>query len=743
MTKRKSKRSFVRESTSKPSSTRKHVICDCNICQGAEVDPRTKESHMKKREISRVFTDRTPERPSEIGTSRSHITNDPIIPMEMDEMEISYDSEDEQYDSRDKQKFNFLAKKTSKSKRKFNIDPFVLIEHLLSDHEDDDQEVEDDDVASIEDDDLEQNVNFDAPESGYGDDDSDTPNINIDQGFAWIVYWILKYQERYRLSDVATNLLIKFIRYLLISYDKNTYSTFPTSLYMARKLFGIGDQIIKYATCPTCCKLYSVNKLPTDKPSHCSFQNFPNHPMANYRSPCGAVITKQVPTNQGIIYRPALIFPIVNIKCQLQRLYNKKGFEESCRKWAARPNNDHELSDIYDGRIWKEFKDPNEDRLFFRHDVSDSNLGIMLNLDWFQPFDNSQHSVGVIYGVICNLPRSERFKTSNTITLAVIPGPGEPKLHKLNHYLAPIIDQFIELWKGIDISTNETSSKHIRAAIICCACDIPAARKLCGLISARAACHLCEKVANFDDRNQSNFGGFDDMNQWFVKRDADEIRNNAYIWKECNTEDARKNHVSETFVRWSEIYRLPYFDPTKFLIVDPMHCLFLGIAKWIVTRLWIEENRLTTKHLEIMQERVNKIKVPSDIGRIPNKIETGDGFSGFTANQWKTFILIYATTITWNLLKDEDRKILSYFVRACNILVCRIISKSGLNEAYQCLLSMVKLVEKQYGQKKITPNMHLCLHICECALDYGPLYSFWCYSFERMNGLLGNININI
>src|SRR4051794_25539123 len=71
MTKRKSKRSFIRESMSKPSSTRKHVICDCNIYQDAEIDPCTKESHMKKREISRVFTDRTPERPSEIGTSQS------------------------------------------------------------------------------------------------------------------------------------------------------------------------------------------------------------------------------------------------------------------------------------------------------------------------------------------------------------------------------------------------------------------------------------------------------------------------------------------------------------------------------------------------------------------------------------------------------------------------------------------------------------------------------------------------
>src|SRR6185437_9942012 len=104
---------------------------------------------MKKREISRIFTNRTPKRPSEIGTSRSHISNDPIIPMEMDKMEISYDSGDEQYDFRDKQKFN--------------IDLFVLIEHLLSVHEDDDQEVEDDDVASIKDDDLKQNVNFDIP----------------------------------------------------------------------------------------------------------------------------------------------------------------------------------------------------------------------------------------------------------------------------------------------------------------------------------------------------------------------------------------------------------------------------------------------------------------------------------------------------------------------------------------------------------------------------------------------------
>ncbi|CAB4431577.1 unnamed protein product [Rhizophagus irregularis] len=155
-----------------------------------------------------------------------------------------------------------------------------------------------------------------------------------------------------------------------------------------------------------------------------------------------------------------------------------------------------------------------------------------------------------------------------------------------------------------------------------------------------------------------------------------------------------------------------------------MHCLFLGIAKWIVTRLWIEEKKLTSENLSLMQERANKIQLPADIGRIPSRIATGDGFFGFTADQWKNFILIYATSIIWDLLKESDRRILANFVRACNILE----------------------IEKEYGPKKISPNLHLCLHICECSLDYGPLYAFWCYSMERMNGLLGsfhNSNRNI
>ena len=33
-------------------------------------------------------------------------------------------------------------------------------------------------------------------------------------------------------------------------------------------------------------------------------------------------------------------------------------------------------------------------------------------------------------------------------------------------------------------------------------------------------------------------------------------------------------------------------------------------------------------------------------------------------------------------------------------------------------------------------------HLKECVLDYGPVYSFWLFSFERLNGILGSYHTN-
>ncbi|HMK58015.1 MAG TPA: hypothetical protein VK462_03090, partial [Nitrososphaeraceae archaeon] len=105
------------------------------------------------------------------------------------------------------------------------------------------------------------------------------------------------------------------------------------------------------------------------------------------------------------------------------------------------------LTDIYDGQVWRTLKESSEESSenFFRKEVADSHLGLILNLDWFQPYDGIVYSIGVIYTAICNLLHDIRYRRENLLTLGILSGLNEISLHKINHYLIPIIDELESL----------------------------------------------------------------------------------------------------------------------------------------------------------------------------------------------------------------------------------------------------------------------------------------------------------
>ena len=47
-----------------------------------------------------------------------------------------------------------------------------------------------------------------------------------------------------------------------------------------------------------------------------------------------------------------------------------------------------------------------------------------------------------------------------------------------------------------------------------------------------------------------------------------------------------------------------------------------------------------------------------------------------------------------------------------------------------------------YGKESCTMNLHLHCHLKECVEDYGPVYAFWLFAFERMNGIMGSFHTN-
>ncbi len=102
-------------------------------------------------------------------------------------------------------------------------------------------------------------------------------------------------------------------------------------------------------------------------------------------------------------------------------------------------------------------------------------------LEWFQPFERIQYSVGVIDVVIQNLPRSVRFKPENIIIVATIPGPKEPTCDDLNSYLECMVNDLLKLWEGVQLQTPSSilPSRTIRAVLGYISSDIPATRKIC------------------------------------------------------------------------------------------------------------------------------------------------------------------------------------------------------------------------------------------------------------------------
>ena len=103
-----------------------------------------------------------------------------------------------------------------------------------------------------------------------------------------------------------------------------------------------------------------------------------------------------------------------------------------------------------------------------------------------------------------------------------------------------------------------------------------------------------------------------------------------------------------------------------------MHNLFLGTAKHVMS-LWKDREIIKKEHFTIIQDRVDNLNVPMDIGRIPSKIESA--MAGLTADQWKNWTCIFSLYILHDILPRDHLHCWWLFVQACYIVCQPIISK--------------------------------------------------------------------
>jgi hypothetical protein len=131
-------------------------------------------------------------------------------------------------------------------------------------------------------------------------------------------------------------------------------------------------------------------------------------------------------------------------------------------------------------------------------------------------------------------------------------------LERINHYLAPIVDELLELWKGWRVPRTHQcpDGLDIKVALIIGSSDISATRKLFEHGSAVIKCNRCEKCSTYSEKYRKTYYGGDHN---YKISTAESYRKYAQEWLQCNSKNTREYGIC-----WSELLCLPYMNPIRF-----------------------------------------------------------------------------------------------------------------------------------------------------------------------------------
>ena len=131
----------------------------------------------------------------------------------------------------------------------------------------------------------------------------------------------MKFRSNYNLLNIATEVLIKFVKILLKDCENINHESFSNTLYKTKKLLGLVDQFTSFAACQKCHKLYNkddVTNIQRQTVMKCSHIEFSNSFTKRFKK-CETPLVKQISLNNCIAFRPELVYPMASI---WQQFYN-------------------------------------------------------------------------------------------------------------------------------------------------------------------------------------------------------------------------------------------------------------------------------------------------------------------------------------------------------------------------------------------------------------------------------------
>ncbi|KAG2063843.1 hypothetical protein BDR04DRAFT_945156, partial [Suillus decipiens] len=340
----------------------------------------------------------------------------------------------------------------------------------------------------------------------------------------------------------------------------------------------------------------------------------------------------------------------------IPRFLSQDGIELQLDAWRSQPTTPGKRSSIQDGEIWKTLRGTDGnlfDNTAERQDADELRIGITLGFDGFNYQRSSNagsHSSGVMSSCVANLPTHLRYVSMSSR----FPCPKELDSDQLQFFMKDYVDDLLQLYDGgIIIKTSKyPEGQRVRVILVAVCCDHPAMCKVCvfGNHSKKegfcSRCHIPQSKLKTEDAMEHDK---------FPRRDGLQHRKHAEEYNGLGAKE-QDDFFTKHSARWFELARLPYFDPVRMTVIDPMHRFLLGLLispgiiktqwfnAWVQTNVLRQRTAKVERELDEIHGLLSTFEMPSWVARLPDQVGYPAGGS-LTSDEWKGLALVFCPIV--------------------------------------------------------------------------------------------------
>ena len=381
------------------------------------------------------------------------------------------------------------------------------------------------------------------------------------------------------------------------------------------------------------------------------------------------------------------------------------------------------IHDIYHGLDYKNFLHPGG---FLSQPY---NISFTLNTDGVNKYSSSTAGhLWPVYLMINELPKEHRFRKKYIIPAYIYCDKDNPNMLTFLNPLVEKLNSFYET--GIQVVGSAVGDITVRCMLFVATVDLPARAALMNMkqFNGKCACHLCKSEG-------TAYGQHNIHRCWPYEQNPEKRTHQDQI--NFAMEATQKQAVMG--VKGHSVFaKLLYpFDLIRAFAIDWMHCVCLGVVKYIMQLQLSEGNKDNVFFIgaskACLSHNLLSIKPPDIVGRLPRSLED---LMHWKATELKNWLLHYSVAVLHKILNPLYLFHWTLLVGGIGILSADSISNDDLRNADDMLQDFVLLMGVLYGPTKCTMNVHLLQHLAYYVSRRGPIWAYSCFAFEGMNAFI-------